>query len=91
MKENVIIGKPIPAGTGMKRYRNIKLDSDERMNELLMEDEFFDEEEFVTDDAEEMNDAAFVDSFDDEDDAPETDEKDFFEEDIFEEDGNEEE
>ena len=28
MKENVIIGKLIPAGTGMKRYRNIKLDSD---------------------------------------------------------------
>ena len=28
MKENVIIGKLIPAGTGMKRYRDIKLDSD---------------------------------------------------------------
>ena len=28
MKENVIIGKLIPAGTGMKRYRNIKLDTD---------------------------------------------------------------
>ncbi|MGN1156144.1 MAG: DNA-directed RNA polymerase subunit beta', partial [Agathobacter sp.] len=28
MKENVIIGKLIPAGTGMKRYRNIKLDSE---------------------------------------------------------------
>jgi DNA-directed RNA polymerase subunit beta' len=27
MKENVIIGKLIPAGTGMKIYRNIKLDS----------------------------------------------------------------
>ena len=26
LKENVIIGKLIPAGTGMKRYRNIKLD-----------------------------------------------------------------
>ena len=25
LKENVIIGKLIPAGTGMKRYRNIKL------------------------------------------------------------------
>ncbi len=24
LKENVIIGKLIPAGTGMKRYRNIK-------------------------------------------------------------------
>ena len=28
MKENVIIGKLIPAGTGMKRYRNIKLDNE---------------------------------------------------------------
>jgi len=26
LKENVIIGKLIPAGTGMKRYRNVKLD-----------------------------------------------------------------
>ena len=28
LKENVIIGKPIPAGTGMKRYRQVKLDSE---------------------------------------------------------------
>ncbi len=28
LKENVIIGKLIPAGTGMKRYRNIELHSD---------------------------------------------------------------
>jgi DNA-directed RNA polymerase subunit beta' len=34
MKENVIIGKLIPAGTGMKRYRNIKLDS-----EMVVEEE----------------------------------------------------
>lgn len=27
LKENVIIGKLIPAGTGMKRYRNVKIDS----------------------------------------------------------------
>ena len=26
LKENVIIGKLIPAGTGMKRYRNVNLD-----------------------------------------------------------------
>jgi len=25
LKENVIIGKLIPAGTGMSRYRNIKI------------------------------------------------------------------
>ena len=29
LKENVIIGKLIPAGTGMKRYRNVKLNTDE--------------------------------------------------------------
>ncbi len=29
LKENVIIGKPIPAGTGMKRYRDIRLGTDE--------------------------------------------------------------
>ncbi len=28
LKENVIIGKLIPAGTGMKRYRNVRLDTD---------------------------------------------------------------
>ncbi|MGN0154358.1 MAG: DNA-directed RNA polymerase subunit beta' [Lachnospiraceae bacterium] len=28
LKENVLIGKLIPAGTGMKRYRNVKLNSE---------------------------------------------------------------
>ena len=28
LKENVLIGKLIPAGTGMKRYRNVKLDTE---------------------------------------------------------------
>ena len=46
MKENVIIGKLIPAGTGMKRYRNIKLDSD--VNETDEID--FDEDSFMDDD-----------------------------------------
>ena len=31
LKENVIIGKLIPAGTGMKYYRNLKLDTDEQI------------------------------------------------------------
>jgi DNA-directed RNA polymerase subunit beta' len=41
LKENIIIGHPIPAGTGMKRYRNIKLfddysqDLDEYVKEIL--------------------------------------------------------
>ena len=32
LKENVIIGKLIPAGTGMKRYRNIKLSTDDKLD-----------------------------------------------------------
>ena len=28
LKENVLIGKLIPAGTGMKRYRSVRLDSE---------------------------------------------------------------
>ena len=31
LKENVIIGKLIPAGTGMKRYGDVKLSTDERI------------------------------------------------------------
>ena len=33
LKENVIIGKLIPAGTGMKRYRPVKLNTDAHMIE----------------------------------------------------------
>ena len=48
MKENVIIGKLIPAGTGMKRYRNIKLDSDVNENdEIAFDDDSFADEEFA--------------------------------------------
>ena len=35
LKENVIIGKLIPAGTGMKRYRDVKLSTDERLEAAL--------------------------------------------------------
>ena len=42
LKENVIIGKLIPAGTGMKRYSNIKLDSDLNVNEEIAFDDDFD-------------------------------------------------
>ncbi len=61
LKENVIIGKLIPAGTGMKRYRSIKLNTD--MNEqddlVLGEDE--DEDIMLSGDGdldEDMNDEA---------------------------------
>ena len=39
LKENVIIGKLIPAGTGMKCYSNIKLDTDLAEDEEEYEDE----------------------------------------------------
>ena len=39
LKENVLIGKLIPAGTGMKRYRSVKLDTE--MEEL----DFFDDDD----------------------------------------------
>ena len=40
LKENVIIGKLIPAGTGMKRYRSVKLNTDvEPQDEVALEDD----------------------------------------------------
>ena len=54
LKENVIIGKLIPAGTGMKRYQDIKLDTglvyDEEQEEELENAAAVD-----TDDNEEIN------------------------------------
>ena len=41
LKENVILGKLIPAGTGMKKYRIIRLDTD---NEILDNIEGFEDE-----------------------------------------------
>ena len=41
LKENVIIGKHIPAGTGMRKYRDIKLNTEMEMeDELDFEDDF---------------------------------------------------
>ena len=52
LKENVIIGKHIPAGTGMRKYRDIKLNTEMKMeDELDFEDDF----DFEFGDAEEMN------------------------------------
>ena len=43
IKENVLLGKLIPAGTGMKMYRNVKLSTD--VDESFMLDELEDEDE----------------------------------------------
>ncbi|MBR5799843.1 MAG: DNA-directed RNA polymerase subunit beta' [Lachnospiraceae bacterium] len=48
LKENVIIGKLIPAGTGMKRYRNARLSTDYQM-EVKMEEEIITDEEVMAD------------------------------------------
>ena len=60
LKENVIIGKLIPAGTGMKRYRNTKLSTD---NNLMGTIDIDEDAEFTFDEdleAEEITDAEEV-------------------------------
>ena len=46
LKENVIIGKLIPAGTGMKRYRSVKLDTD-TMDEFMLSEDLEDDESYL--------------------------------------------
>ena len=58
MKENVIIGKLIPAGTGMKRYRDIKLDSDINEDDELAFDDMDDLDFEIEENAEAMTDVA---------------------------------
>ncbi len=87
LKENVIIGKLIPAGTGMKRYRNIKInteveeydDDDDLLldDDDLYEDDIQDEAEETTEEAEtsEAEEAADDLSEDDAEETVETEEK----------------
>ena len=56
LKENVIIGKHIPAGTGMRKYRDIRLNS-----ELSMDDDLFFEEGLDDDDDLDILDTDFSD------------------------------
>ena len=56
LKENVIIGKHIPAGTGMRKYRDIRLNS-----ELSMDDDLFFEEGLDDDDDLDIMDTDFSD------------------------------
>ena len=62
LKENVIIGKLIPAGTGMKRYRSVKLDSD-LQQQFDMADEYDETAEF--EEMEELDMSEDMDEFDD--------------------------
>ena len=47
LKENVIIGKLIPVGTGMKRYHTTHLSTDDINADLFDEIDFSDEEEIA--------------------------------------------
>lgn len=55
LKENVIIGKLIPAGTGMRRYRTVKLSSDFEENDTDEAEDIISDEAEVTDDVIDTN------------------------------------
>ena len=68
LKENVIIGKLIPAGTGMKRYSEVKLNTDMTEDDELLfyDDLMFDEEEMVEfEDADALDETLPLDEEDD--------------------------
>ena len=58
LKENVLIGKLIPAGTGMKRYRSVTLDSDYSLEDEVTFDEDVEESADNADEATDTADAA---------------------------------
>ena len=69
LKENVIIGKPIPAGTGMRRYRDVVLDTsiadeygttpeDEYPEDDYPEDDMYDEGEEAVSEIDETEEIA---------------------------------
>ena len=85
LKENVIIGKLIPAGTGMKRYRNTVLDTDNDLMGTISfdEEEFYEEEdvegteeendEDIAEDEEMDEEAALEEEFEDLDESEDMD------------------
>ena len=60
LKENVIIGKLIPAGTGMKRYRSVKLDTDMNMDDEILLSDDFDDDLVLDDFSDDMNEESDV-------------------------------
>ena len=78
LKENVILGKLIPAGTGLKRYSNVKLSTDEMLAQ--QEEENLPDEEEMVNETEEISEAVIEEMVDEipeeiEDQTPETDEE----------------
>jgi len=47
LKENVIIGKLIPAGTGMPRYRNIEIEPEGSGSDFQDDEIYMDEEDMI--------------------------------------------
>ena len=80
LKENVIIGKLIPAGTGMKRYRSVKLDTDMELDDddILLDDE----EDILLEEEDTMEEAPEVFDIDDTEDVADTESVDEESEDI---------
>ena len=63
LKENVIIGKLIPAGTGMKRYRTVKIEADEEeLTDMAEEIDFMEDSDAFN----EIEDSANIDEMSDE-------------------------
>ena len=92
LKENIIIGKLIPAGTGMKRYRNVKLSSDVELDdtisfdeELIFSGEMTEEDELMEDVETEADLDDFADVDDEMEELPEEELTDDIEEDMEEE------
>ncbi|MDE7320599.1 MAG: DNA-directed RNA polymerase subunit beta' [Lachnospiraceae bacterium] len=72
LKENVIIGKLIPAGTGMKRYRDVKLNTDlEEEEELEISEEEENDEELTETPEEDFEDDLLEEEDEDEEMIPE--------------------
>lgn len=71
LKENVIIGKLIPAGTGMRRYRDTRLSTDENLlSRLQMEDELeFDDGSYEDDEFENADDMEEIEEIEELDDS----------------------
>ena len=67
LKENDIIGKLIPAGTGMRHYRDVKLDTELEMDDEIMMDE--DDDDTVTTSEENDTEAVEVLDINDDDDS----------------------
>ncbi len=73
LKENVLIGKLIPAGTGMKRYYNTELSTDAQIAEAEALDEEIEEEAVIIE--EEFDENDFQDADFDEDDFQDVEEE----------------